>query len=238
MRSRISQSTAVSTLACVVLLVAVWIAGTAESADVPPPSLGNCIAGLEDEGDFAIKICEAKAARALMTPGGGRCPTTMRLIRGRLICTKTDSASSSAGTRTRFAPFSIGISGPISIGSPETFYAGKRAGNNGRFRIVRRADGKLRIEERVSASRSESKCTVASGLHNCVLSNGFTGWWNNQTKRTLTYTLQLDGLLVTEKTQNRTCALQACSPGGCASSCIRYNLAPAQTTSYLHPWNN
>lgn len=229
MRSRINQSAAAATFACAVLLGTVWIAGPAEGTVVPPPSLGNCVAGLEEEGEFAIEICRAKLARAVMTPGAARCTATMRLIRGRLICSKTDSASIAAGAGTRFAPFPIGINGPIAIGSPETFYAGKRAGANGRFRIVRGVGGNLRIEERVSASRSESKCTVASGLHNCETARG-----SNPAQA---YTLQLDGLLVTETTFQRVCVAQTCLSWGNCFGCSRTALREIETTSRLHPWN-
>ena len=237
MRSCFTQSVVLSMLACVGLFTFAWVGGTAEGADVAPPSLGGCVAGLEDQGDLAVKICEAKITRALMTPGSGRCAASARLVEERLVCSKSDSASPSAGAGTSFAPFPLGLRGPISIGDLEAFYAGRRAGATGRFQIVSGGAGRLSVKERVNASRSEEKCTMASGLHNCRVASGFAGQWLRQTRRAVTYTLQLDGLLITEETQSRRCIKQLCSPGGCSSQCGIYVLSVAQTSSHLHPWS-
>lgn len=223
------------------LLAVAWAANTVEGADVSPPSLGGCVAGLEDQGDFAIEICEARRARALMMPGIGRCTASLHLINGRLVCSKSDSASLSAGAGTRFEPFSIGSSdgGLVSIDDFEAFYAGKRAGSDGRFRIAARPSGGLRIEERVSAWRSEEKCSVASGKHNCTAGGGFAGIWRRQARHNRTYALQLDGLLITEQTQNRVCVVQECRVRGrCLPICNQYALSGVETSVRLHPWND
>lgn len=207
-------------------LLFVFACGRAGGADLAASSLGNCVSELEGQGDLAISICEARGARAVLAPGRRRCVRGVRLARGRLVCDKSDSASRLAHANPSFAPFPLGINAPVSVGDVGRFYGDRSAGD--RFRVARH-NGGLRIEETTGGSGSEVKCTFDDGALSCVT--------DTQQWRSMTYTLRLDGLEVTEAYQPRTCIYREyCSICG-QYMCHRYGRGPEQRTSSFHPWN-
>ncbi len=209
------------------LLACGWVGGS----DLNVPSLGGCVAQLPEEGEFAIKICEARRARALMTVrGSGRCAGTSRVTGGRIHCSKSDSSSGRADTGTAFAPYHVTLNSPVSIGSIEAFYAGRNAGESSRLRVIRNRNGRLEIKDRV-VSGTAVTCTISAKSNRCSV--GSTG--RNGARAVRQYTLGLDGVRVTGYTQSRSCVRIACPIATCIYKC---SLGSHQeTVPQLHLWN-
>ena len=208
-----------------------------EGEDVPVPSFGRCISQLESQGDLAVKICKAKLARAGMTPGLSKCTTSRRLINEQIRCNKSDSASPGVDSAVGFLPYHPKLNAPVSINDMASFYVGKHAGAGDRFEIAKGNDGSLKIMENDEQSGTAQICIFQLGRPRCVIDNGFSGHWQRQTRHILSYTLQLDGVLVEEEVHQRRCHQPMCSPGGCGGQCILYKPSLPTKTAWLHRWN-
>ena len=185
-------------LAAAGVLVCGWVG----AADVQMPSLGNCVAAFGEESELAVKACKAKRARALLKPGSSACPTLSRVERSSIHCSQSDAATGGVRSATRFKRFYATLNAPLTIGSPEEFYRGQRAGQNDRFEIVEHNDGKIKIRDNNDDDRS---CIVPANTTWCERRGAFSSGQSVRLRHGNVYTMRLDGLLVENHFQRSSC---------------------------------
>ena len=212
--------------------------GCAAGSDLRMPFLGACVSQLPEDETLAVKVCEAKQARFLMTTGQSRCAGASGVVGGRILCAKSDSSSEAADAGVEFGPYHAKLVEPVSIGDVRTFYAGKSAGENDRFHVAPNDDDLLTVTDG-EASPGDEVCAFEAGSESCLVIPAFRGGVELQRRVLRNYALRLDGLLVEEHAQLRRCEHRRCiMPNMCHQRCLKYlPHTSSKAASRLYPWN-